>query len=355
MLQSSAVMPDVLFSQHIFSIVGPTATGKSGVARELAEEIIRQDRAAGVTIISADSRQVYKGLEICTGADIPPEWEQKVVAATPGFQHPEFPITHFGTSVIDPTAEWSVNHFRQYALPLLQHSLDAGFSTIIVGGTGLYHEHLFSTDHNLEVPPDEELRNAMALLPLEELQEKVQIEASDAWLNMNASDRQNPRRLIRALEKAQHQDITPADPTATVDISGVTHVTVGLTDTPERLREKIAARIDDRFQHGVIAEVEKLIADYDAPLWKLPAFSSTGCKEVRMHIEGQLDIDQLKEVWLRRELQYAKRQMTWWKSHPYATAVDTFQAKQKQWVDLSQIDQQDWQTEITQSCILGLC
>lgn len=65
-------MSDLLLAQQIFSIVGTTATGKTSLALQLAEEICRKDKAAGVTIISADSRQVYKGLEVCSGADVPP-------------------------------------------------------------------------------------------------------------------------------------------------------------------------------------------------------------------------------------------------------------------------------------------
>lgn len=349
-------MADLLLSQHIFSLVGPTATGKSSLAVELATELIRQDRTAGVCIISADSRQVYQGLEICTGVDLPPTWEVATQFATAGYQHPEYPIYFFGSSVVEPTAEWSVAHFRQYATPLIKMSDESGFTVILVGGTGLYHEHLFSSDPLLDVPPDEALRQELATLSLHELQEKVQTEAADTWLTMNSSDQQNPRRLVRALEKARNQpSISVSSPELMLDIKNLTHVTLGLTDTPERLKTKISARIEERFQRGVIAEVEKLIANYDEPLWKLPAFSSTGCKEVRLYIDGQLDIDQLKELWLRHELQYAKRQLTWWKTHPYATTVPGFSRKEKQWVDLSKIDQQDWQTEITQSCILGLC
>ena len=357
-------MSDQLLSNQIFSIVGPTATGKSALAFQIAEEIIRQDKAAAVTIISADSRQVYQGLEICSGADVPETWNPVTHFATAGYRHPEFPISFFGTSVIAPTAEWSVTHFRHYALPIIAESFSQGCAVIIVGGTGLYHEHLFSTDPLLDVPPNENLRHAAALLTLDQLQEKVASEAPEAWAAMNDSDKYNPRRLVRALEKAAA--ILSGDavakstdfPTAAefpLHLSHLNHATVGVIDSPEHLQTKILHRVNERLQHGAVQEITTLIGKYDDPLWKLPAFSSTGCKEVRMYIDGRIDIDQLKELWSRRELQYAKRQLTWWKTHQFASSSPHFAQKTKQWTDLSKDVQKSWQTAVTQSCILGLC
>jgi tRNA dimethylallyltransferase len=349
-------MSDQLLSNHIFSIVGPTATGKSAVAFQLAEEIIQQDKAAGVVIISADSRQIYKGLEVCSGADVPPQFQRTIKFATEGFRHPEYPIFFFGTSVVSPVESWSVAHFRQYALPIMASCLSEGCLVILVGGTGLYHEHLFSTDPLLEVPPDEELRTAVALMPLDELQEKVAADAPDVWAAMNDSDKYNPRRLVRALEKQAAQaecgEALPELPFP-LDLSQLSHVTVGIVDRVDRLQEKITARVYDRLQHGAVEEVQRLMGLYEDPLWKLPAFSSTGCKEVRMYVEQQLDIDQLKALWTRRELQYAKRQLTWWKAHPFATTAQ-FAKKTKQWTNIAE-ESGDWQTEISQSCILGVC
>lgn len=351
-------MSDLLLSNQIFSIVGTTATGKTALAFQLAEEICRQDKAAGVTILSGDSRQVYKGLEVCSGADLPPSWEKTLQFATDGYKHPEFPISFFGTSVIEPTMEWSVAHFRQYALPLLAQSIDSGFTVLVVGGTGLYHEHLFSTDPQLDIPPDEELRMAASQVSLQDLQAKVQLEASAAWEELNESDRANPRRLVRALERSAARTMEAESSLPLefpLQLDQLKHVTIGIVDSPEHLKEKISQRITDRFQQGVVEEVERLMSRYDDPLWKLPAFTSTGCREIRMYIESQLELEQLKELWLRRELQYAKRQLTWWKKHPYATSVDTFLAKVHQWIDLSTNEDEDWQTAVTQSCILGLC
>lgn len=347
-------MSDLLLSNRVLAIVGPTATGKSGLALHLAEEICRQDKAAGVTIISADSRQVYQGMEICTGADIPDTWETTTQFATSGYRHPEFPIFLCGIAAISPLQEWSVTHFRQYALSVVAESLSQGHVVLLVGGTGMYHEHLFSTDALLDIPPNPELRKATALLTLEQLQAEVQSQTIEGWQQMNESDRQNPRRLIRALEKAEQKEpLSSAQ--LPFSLAAITHITVGLRDTPERLSERIASRVQERFQAGVVAEVEKLVATYDEVSWKLPAFSSTGCKEVRMYLDEKITIEELKELWHRRELQYAKRQLTWWKAHPYATSVEGFAAKTKQWIDLSTVDPQDWQTEIIQSCILGLC
>jgi len=348
-------MSDQLLSNQIFSIVGTTATGKTSLALQIADEIIRQDKAVGVTIISADSRQVYKGLEVCSGSDVPPMWSIMTQFATACHGHPEFPIFLFGTSVLEPTAEWSVTHFRQYALPIIQQSFENGFSVIIVGGTGLYHEHLFSTDPLLDIPPNKELRLAAALLSLDQLQEKVATDASDAWSAMNDSDRYNPRRLIRALEKAAGSDAPLASIHFPFNLSHLNHATLGIIDSPENLKNKIRNRVNERLQHGALDVTTSLIRKYEDQLWKLAAFTSTGCKEIRMYLERQIDIDQLKELWSRRELQYAKRQLTWWKTHQFASSSPLFANKTKQWVDLSKNEQENWQTAVTQSCILALC
>jgi len=354
-------MSDRLLSNQIISIVGTTATGKTALAFQVAQEIIHQAKAAGVTIISADSRQVYRGLEVCSGADVPASWNHTTQFATNGFRHPEFPLFFFGTSVVEPVSEWSVTHFRQYALPLMAKSFDEGFAVIIVGGTGLYHEHLFSTDPLLDVPPDENLRRLAGLIPLDELQEKVATQAADAWAEMNDSDKYNPRRLVRALEKAAfYSDAPQSQPQKNytdfpLHLQHVHHATLGIIDSPEHLEKKISQRVNERLQHGAVEEVTTLIGKYDDVLWKLPAFSSAGCKEVRMYIEGKVDIDQLKELWVRREVQYAKRQLTWWKTHQFACSSSEFANKTKQWIDLGTEQPTNWQTAVTQSCILGLC
>ncbi len=142
-----------------------------------------------------------------------------------------------------------------------------------------------------------------------ELQIWLQKVATAKWESMNNSDRQNPRRLIRAIEisvsEEPHAKQKPQLP--------FTHIEIGLMNSIEHISEKIRQRVEERLQNGMLAEVEKLIADYRPEMWKGPAFSATGYKEVRQFLEGILSREEMVELWVRREIQYAKRQLTWWK------------------------------------------
>ena len=349
------LMFDLKVPKRIVSIVGPTATGKTALALQLAHAVLNQTSHAGVFIISVDSRQVYKGLEICTGVDVPETWYATTFFGRDAIQHPAMPIYSTGTSFVQPTEEWSVSHFRNFALPLIQQAFKHKFFVILVGGTGLYHEHLCSTDPALDIPPNEELRTQAAQLSLSELQGWVERDAELLWQEMNIDDRQNPRRLVRALEKQQHgehADITQ-EISEVVNISEVSYFTLGITDTLEQIKPRILSRVFERFSRGAVAEVERLIANYDDQVWKLPAFSSTGCRELRAYIEGQLESEQLVELWTRREVQYAKRQLTWWKTHLNATTQEGFARKQAAWYNRSSEDK-DWQTSAIKSCILAI-
>jgi tRNA dimethylallyltransferase len=355
MMVQYTLMSDSKISKKIVAVVGPTATGKTALALQLAEAVIDQSSHAGVLLISVDSRQVYKGLEVCTGVDVPETWQEVIFCEQPAMQHSTKSIFLMGTSLIQPTEEWSVAHFRNFALPLIQQAFKQKFFVILVGGTGLYHEHLFSTDPAIHTPPNEALRNQAAQLSLSELQAWVERDAEHLWQEMNADDRQNPRRLVRALEKQQYgerEDSTSELPEV-LDVSEVSYFTLGILDTLERIKVRITSRVTKRFLQGTIAEVERLVANYNDVTWKLPAFSSTGCRELRAYIEGLVEREQLLELWTRREVQYAKRQLTWWKAHSDATTQEGFSQKQAAWYNLS-TDDDDWQTAAIKSCILAL-
>ncbi len=338
-------MSDHKLSKDVVALVGPTATGKTALAFSAAEKICTEHIWPGVVIVSADSRQVYRGLEICTGVDLPPTWQVAEYFGKSGYQHPRLPIFLFGISLISPVEEWSVAHFREYTRELMTASFADGFLVLIVGGTGLYHEHLFSNDPGLLVPPDPLLRDEVTLMTVTELQQTVQGEAADVWEKMKYDDQQNPRRLIRVLEKhratAAKNSVFSSQATKnsqSFSLSEIKHTTFGVTDVIDHLRQKISTRVNQRLEIGAVTEVEQMISKYSDAVWKMPAFSSTGCKEIRAYIEEQYNLDQLKELWIRREIQYAKRQLTWWKFHTSATTTEGFHQKKTEWVNLSQLD-----------------
>ncbi len=284
----------------LISIVGPTATGKTSFALQLCRELMTKKKFSGFDLISADSRQVYSGMEIVTGAT-----DNQL--GDDGF------IRIFGISMVKPDEEWSVAHFQQYALPLLENSWAQGRLPIVVGGTGLYHQCLVNKDPQLRVAPNLILRQEVSKMTLLELQNKLKSKAEQKWLKLNSSDRSNPRRLIRAIEifEANLESKSEILGSSASSFESISQIIIGLTDLLESIANKIKSRVNERLQQGAVEEVKKLKLKYGVA--DFPAFSATGFKEISQWMEGKVSEDEMKKLWSTRELQYAKRQLTWWR------------------------------------------
>lgn len=306
----------------LLSIVGPTACGKTDFALETARSLIDAGLVIGVDIIAADSRQVYQGLEIMSGADVPPDFRLKKMASWPELaEYFEFKqMRIFGISILKPTALWSVSQFQDYALQVCQLSWDEGRLPVIVGGTGLYHAHVLNSDTQLHTQPDPVLRQSLEEKSVLELQTMLQQLDSVALSSMNNSDRHNPRRLVRAIEKAGTPKTAPEKKPA------VSELMIGLTDSIEAIEERIAHRVHQRLTTGAVQEVEQLLATTED--MKLPVWSTTGAKVVLAYSTGEIDHGVCEELWSRQERQYAKRQLTWWKKRP---PVTWYQVSEADW------------------------
>jgi tRNA dimethylallyltransferase len=322
-----------MLSRPLISIVGPTATGKSGFAFALADRLLLEGYFSSVAIISADSRQVYRGLEIVSGADVPAEFELAVAEL-------DQPYTHFvkktiygevqlhGVSIIEPTTEWSLAAFQQFALGVINRTWQHGGLPIVVGGTGLYHARLFAPELAELAGPDEQLRQQVAELSLTELQQLVTEQWPAEYAALTRDDQHNPRRLIRLLEKKQAASKTQLSAQLEV-VQPTLHLTLGLTDTIEHIEQKIAQRVAERLNLGAIGEVQTLLAQVGTQ--DLLVLSATGVKELSLLVQEKIDLDQCRELWVKRERQYAKRQQTWWKKNSAGI-----------WFDVSQTN---WQAE----------
>ena len=302
----------------LISIVGPTAVGKTTAAFEIAHQLLDIKKFQGIDIISADSRQVYKAMELVTGADVPVNF---VPTTDPQLKYPFYEsqkIRIHGLSLIKPNEEWSVTHFRELVFTVLETTQKNNRLPIIVGGTGLYHAHLFTTDTQLDVPPNYALRAELSAATVHTLQTKLQGANPDKWSSMNNSDQQNPRRLLRALEIEVFTQNHPHSSSEHLSENlpfEINQLVVGLTDQLKTIESKIRQRVEERLATGVVTEIEQLMAQYDDQEWRGQAFTATGVKEVRALIEGVLDREKCVELWSRREFQYAKRQLTWWKKY----------------------------------------
>lgn len=306
----------------LLSIIGPTATGKTSFAVELAKEL--SNKFSFIDIISSDSRQIYKGMEVGTGVDLPQE---------------KLPHIRFhGFSMVQPDEEWSVMQFQNFTHQVIQQSWYENGLPILVGGTGFYQHHLFGSQTEMQIPPNEEVRQKAALMTLSELQTWAEKTAPKKFTDMNESDQKNPRRLVRVIEigvgSVEKKEVPETDVPSDV-------LTIGLTDSIEHISQKIQQRVEERLAEGMINETQTLMAHYNDEIWrKFPAFSATGYKEVRAFLEDKLSKEEMITLWNRRELQYAKRQRTWFKK--YAQDALWFTVSENGWQTKAKKQIQAW-------------
>lgn len=292
---------------QIVSIVGATATGKTAFALDLAASLIREKSFRKVHLLSADSRQVYQGLENLTGADLPSDFsaQEDTKFAYPFFCNFSKNIFLHGISIISPKEERSVAHFKKL-FENVRESLGKEDFLIVVGGTGFYQEQILQAAQTITIPQNKKLRERLEKLNVEELKKELKELDQEKLKKMNNSDVNNPRRLIRAIEiiysgiqlnRAQDQENLP----------------VFYLQIPKELREqKIKARVQQRFELAKKEVQEQLALNKNAK-HDLPAFSSTGFMELQEFITGEINEQECLNLWQLAEIQYAKRQDTWWK------------------------------------------
>lgn len=301
-------------SQPLVSIVGTTATGKTDVAFELAELALNEGLFSEVHVLSADSRQVYRELPILSGADIPEQFVFTDLQEEFGygyFHNQQKTIFLHGTGMLSANDEWSVALFRELALRVLQHAVNTNALVIIVGGTGLYHDHVLQTDPSLLVPPDPEWRQEAVDMSVGALKELLVQVSADTFEAMNNSDQNNPRRLQRAIEVAKADKRTLPEWQAEV-ISQIDHQYVGMSISDAELEERIGLRVQKRLEQGVLDEV-RAVKKIEKKHQESNLFTTLGYPELSEHLEGKLTLEEAIARWSVAELQYAKRQQVWWK------------------------------------------
>jgi tRNA dimethylallyltransferase len=317
----------------IISIVGPTAVGKTSFALEAARLILQEKKYTGIDLISADSRQVYQGLEIISGADVPDDFisSQDKDLEFSFFQKDK--IRLHGVSIVPPEQNWSVGHFQQLAFEVIALAKKQQRLVMIIGGTGLYHEQLLNTDPVLRIKPDEKIRKKAAKLSVEDLQIWLKKINPARFEKMNNSDRHNSRRLVRAIEVS----LASLESSQSQLSEQHQQVFVGLKQDLGFIEAKIKERVKKRLSQESIEEVKKL--QKETSNWSLPVFSALGFKELASYLMEECSLDECSELWALHELQYARRQLTWWKN------------KKITWFELGN---QEWKQQAF-VYILGLC
>jgi len=287
-------------------ICGPTASGKTESALSLAEKF-------PIEIISADSRQIYKYMDIGTGKDIP--HDSSFTDMTEKFQ--SFPYTTgyhlFGQIPVwlydaaSPNQEFSAANFVQLALPVVNDIVGRAHLPVIVGGTGFFIESLLNPPASLNVKPNPMLRQELSKMSVQVLQDRLTKLSPERFNQMNQSDRLNPRRLIRAIEVAKF-------PRSQLEVKSLPALMFGLSLPLSELEKRINIRVKKRIDLGFDAEIDKLISLYGLHA-SIPGFSAIGYSQWLRYKRGEIDITKAVELWETAERQYAKRQITWFKKN----------------------------------------
>lgn len=290
--------------QHVpplLVIAGATATGKTGLAIDVAERLTADGLA--VEIISADSRQVYRGLDIGTA--------KASVAERRG-------VVHHGLDLVEPDATFSLADFAAHArsalAPLASRAANAGQPAlaILVGGTGLYLRAVARGIATDALPADAAVRARLEAeflaVGLEPLVERLRAVAP---IRAATVDLANPRRVVRALEIAEvggSGHVLPAPRGYDAPVAWL-----GLTVERETHLGWIAHRARAQFDAGLVEEARTLRERFDPGL---PAFSAIGYREAWALIDGHLTRDAAIAEDARRNAAFAKRQRTWFKAEP---------------------------------------
>jgi len=279
-------------------ILGPTASGKTDWGLKLAKKFNGE-------IISADSRQVYKKMNIGT-AKIPGEWRRNGLRKTYYVED----IPHHLIDFLDPGKSFAVSDFRDHAIKYIKMTHKEGRIPLIVGGTGLF---IHSVVDNLEiprVPPNKQLRKSLEDKSNEELMKLLKtLDPKSA----GTVDPKNTRRIIRALEVC----ILSGVPFSEQQIKGdpiFDVLQIGIKVSREILYERIDKRIEEMIKLGLLEEVKNLLKQkYD---WSLPSMSGIGYRQFRGYLAGEFDLEKVIELFKRDTRRYAKRQITWFKRDP---------------------------------------
>jgi len=275
-------------------IAGATATGKTGLSLDVARLL----RAEGIPaeVISADSRQVFRGLDIGTAKALPAE---------------RAGIPHHGLDLVDPDEPFSVAHFVRHSSEALAGIGERGGGAILVGGTGLYLRAVARGLDAEALPSDRDTRASVeGLLAREGLGAAVARLHRLAPKRAARTDLANPRRVARALEIAELAGDAPPPPPR--GYPGPV-AWLGLHVHGGQHREWIANRARAQFDAGLVEEAGALRERFEPTL---PAFSAIGYREAWALLDGEIDRETAIERDAQRNVAFAKRQSTWFRSEP---------------------------------------
>lgn len=284
-MESGSLSADKVGRNKIIVILGPTASGKSDVAIRLARKFNGE-------IISADSRQIYRKMDIGTGKVS--KKEQKMAR-------------HWMIDIVNPKTEYNVSKFKKDTEKIIENISKRGKLPIICGGTGFWIKAIVDNVDFPEVKPDKDLRKRFEKKSAEKLFEILEKLDPERAKNIDAK---NKVRLIRAIEICKTLGKVPALNTKyNIPNNKYEFLQIGIDIPKEKLHEKIKRRLEKRFKQGMIKEVENLRKSGMGFL-KIQSFG-LGYFWIPLYLQNKLSKKELFEKVYQAEKDYAKRQMTW--------------------------------------------
>lgn len=275
------------YTGPIIVIAGPTASGKSSIALKLAQEI-------GGVIINADSKQVYK--EISIGTAKPTEDDMQG-------------IPHHLYDHVSVKEGYNIFKYQKDVEKVLEN-LSNNQIPILVGGTGLYIDSVIFNYNLKENDIDLERREELNSLSVDELKELLEPKVLN---ELNESDRENPVRLIRLIEKSSSKELIKG--------RALNHIYFVIDKEKDVLSERIKARVEEMFNKGLL---EENILIRERELDKYVALKTIGYQEFDEYFKGKKSLEEVKEEIINHTNQYAKRQKTWFRKHKDAIWTDDY-------------------------------
>ena len=273
-------------NNNVIVILGPTASGKTSLSVKLAERYNGE-------IISADSRQVYRDMNIGTGKDLD---EYSMVSPS---------INYHLINIIDPTEDYSVYRFKNDFVSSYSDVVSNNKLPIVCGGTGLYLKSIINNYNMKDVESDYKLRSKLELLDIDSLKIKL---INIKTPTHNSTDFDTKKRIIRAIEIASAQN----KESGLLDFPNITFTIIGIRIDRAESRRLITSRLKDRFKAGMIDEVKHIMKKYNLDHSRLHYFGLE-YRYISKYLQGSINYNTMFQSLNSAIHKYAKRQMTFFR------------------------------------------
>ncbi len=288
--------------KKLLVICGPTGTGKTKMAIALAGKFEGE-------LISADSRQVYREMNIGSGKDLPVNC---LIQRTHSSDYGYYLINNvkvWGYDLAEITENFNVAQYSDIAGKIVKDIWKRMHLPIIVGGTGFYIKSLTDGVQTILIPPNNRLRKVLSKKSVDRLFMALNVLDEERAGSMNDSDRKNPRRLIRAIEIARWHMANKSITEAVVKLNYDSLLIIGLKAPKDFLNKRVVDRVNERIEGGFEEEINMLLKKGSD--WKSQSMQGMGYRQYEDYKKSLISKEEFIRRWILEEQKYIKRQMTW--------------------------------------------